>query len=204
MDSEVLVDEYTEIDAGGRLWSDTSLRKFVANPAAREIALLANGLSDRIILAYGNQIKIFRRLKFIDVLYLQLVFLDRAFGSMNEKSSKAINIAKWDLILFILKVGLDNFCAGLIGIIIALKDGQLAKGSALIDIYTPILTQYGIDAHFDNIYNVTTLSSVRKLSAAILQELEIVNPQTFNKFVISSQPGTVVLSYQELLLSREL
>jgi hypothetical protein len=127
MDSEVLVDEYTEIDAGGRLWSDTSLRKFVANPAAREIALLANGLSDRIILAYGNQIKIFRRLKFIDVLYLQLVFLDRAFGSMNEKSSKAINIAKWDLILFILKVGLDNFCAGLIGIIIALKDGQLAK-----------------------------------------------------------------------------
>ena len=200
MDSEIVMDALPETGVAGRLWLDQFTKKEVSGPVARELALLVNGLSDRLVVAYGNQLKMFRRLKFTDVLYMQLLFLHRAYSSESTHRSTAVTVARWDLLLTALKLGLENFIAGLCALLCASRDEQYAASAPLTKIYSDIMTAFGLTSKSENLWSVDNMLGVRRLGIAMVDELEHVNPATFVQMITASQFGTVVFTLIRLFL----
>lgn len=192
MDSEIVMDAVQSRGASAILWKNHQNNRLFSNPLVRDIALSSLDRSDKIVLAYGNQICLYRRLRFSDVIFCMVYALDKAKRTPAfERKDVLLTALKYDLHLMILKIGLNNFAASLYSILAKRFDQLVGLSPELEQIYKGLFQGFGQDLKIEDCQKIESIVSVRQLCAELLREIDGTTQQSYLLFVCGSQSKQV-------------
>ena len=142
--------------------------------------------ADKLVLTYGNQLCIFRRLRLADVLFGIVHCLDRARKCSAERKDILVIALMYDLHLMIMKIGLNNFTACLFSMLTKRYEQQFSVGPAFEGIYKKMFDSLAVDPKFEDAYKIENIISVRQLCAELLKEIDETTQQMYLINVTSS------------------
>lgn len=187
MDSEIVFDSIQGTGPAAKLWEYHQNNPLFTNPLVRDIALSTLDQSDKLLVAYGNQICLYRRLRFSDVVYCIVYALDKAKRASNiERKESLLAVLKYDLHLMILKIGLNNFAAVLFSLLAKRYDQVIGISPALEQIYSQLFKSFGLELKLEDCQKIDTIVAVRQLCAELLRECDETNQGAYYLYLLAS------------------
>lgn len=180
VDIEIVFDAYRSTGNSADLWNQSSDLKLYSNPIVRDLGLSSADQADRLILAFGHQIIIYRRLRFSDIVFSMVYLLNKARASSVERKNTLLCILQYDLHLMALKMGLNNFAACLFGILqTCLEDSRTDPSPDFCELYRSIFSDFGVEPRFEELLRMENIHAVRQTVAQLLASIDETTQQIY-------------------------
>jgi hypothetical protein len=187
MENEIVFCALRETQEESEYWRQVRSDSFSKSPIVQDSLLTLLQVRQKVVLVYGNRVKIFSRLRVSDMIYNTLMLYGYTCTLDSPENRVLLNMMKAELIFWMFKVGINVFCTSLIQVMMG--GGNYLLGDNLKLHYNQLFEENGQRIDYSAYPSFNRPIDVVGIAGHILSTLGRADPQDLIRHSHSVKSG---------------